>query len=311
MRLPLALFILSISTLCYAGAGKLCVDVLNGTSTPSIAQAQLTTKIGAPIGQLIQTEGAISSKSQESLFVKDARGQVYYLKKSLTHPELQTGAEVISAWIYRHFNYYTPETYIVNYKCERYSASTQLPKGTDSILIKDMPNTSHMRALKVVAKFLNDTDRLSIGPNNRILNDGSIALYDFGGTLGSTPIGEPKPGESVSEALGSFPILELHLNFQGEIIGDHPLKSIFDTFDITNLHPNHPWQSLNHKDVKSVLKLFRTLDSEKIKSIVARAKYTESKDENYMIRSLTKRRDIYLDYLENYLFPQTLSFIEM
>ena len=290
-------------------ANKLQTSFLNNNAKAkqksTIATNSLNSIIGAPEGLLKKVDVKRSRGSQKSLFVKDERGQVYYLKKSLSHPELQTGAEVISSWIYRHFGYMAPETYIVEYNSQRFSASAILPEGKDTTLVNDMNNTRHMRQLRVLAAFLKDWDRLRMGPNNRVFNDGSIALFDFGGTLGSRSLGEVKPGVHFSDAIGSFGKPKVATNLFGDFVGKHPMIELFDSFTIEGLRPDHPWHQLSLEDVKPMLHYFRTLDTEKIRNIVEKAKYSDPRDKSQMIDSLLMRRDIFLDFLVEHLSQVT------
>lgn len=264
---------------------------------------------GPPVGVLVPIDNWPQSRgSQRGQFYKDEKGEIWFLKKDIKHTELQTSAEVISAWIYRHFNYAAPETYIVTLHGIRYSASRILPPGKDTNLRDDMPNTPHYRAMRVVAAFLKDWDRTR-SLNNRIYTDGSVASYDFGGTLGARAEGEIKPGVIFSEAIGSFgspKTYEIYgkkssQSWNRQWLGEHPMKELFDSYNVDRLATGHPWKSLTLNDVRLILEYFRTLDTEKIIEIVDRAQYSNRRDQLQMIESLIVRRNAFLEYLLDYL----------
>lgn len=259
----------------------------------TIAGRELSKPARLPVGKLILTEHSRSRGSQNGRFYKDEAGELYYLKPDLLHQELQTGAEAISAAIYRHFDIFAPETMIVAVEGVRYSASRLLPDGRDSTLVSEMPNTSQNRMMRIVAGFLQDWDRLRVGPNNRIFADGSIGVYDLGGTLGARAQGDFKPGAVFSEAIGSFTASEVGSS-------DQAMAKLFDTYEVDWLPANHPWRNLTPADVAAAREYFRTLDTNKIEEIVERAAFRSTRDSRAMSDSLRKRRNTFFELLEEH-----------
>jgi len=293
-------------TSAQALGGRQCRDLL--TTQNEIAQSILETN-GPPSGRLVPLAATPQSYgSQGGRFYRDSKGQVWFLKQDLRHPELQTGAEVISSWIYRHFGYPAPETYIVNLKGVRFSASRFLPEGQDTSLRSEMPDTPKFRGLRVVAAFLKDWDRLH-SHNNRLYSDGSISFHDFGGTLGARAKGEIKPGAAFSHAIGSFSApnpfesdgktSKLPRGRKGE--DRNPMVELFDSYQVHSLPENHPWRKLTVEDAKAVLESFRTLDSDLIIEIVERAQFSSWRDTHQMVKSLVARRNAFLENLLRHL----------
>ena len=267
-----------------ASDGILCSDII-GTDT--ISHEQLKMVFGPPRGILVREESIIGRTSQPAAIYKDEIGQKWYLKEDLKFAELQTSAEVISSWIYRSFGYFAPETYIVHLAGRRYSASKLLPTGVDSTLQNSMPNTRNTRVMRVVAAFLKDWDRLRVGPNNRIFSDNSIALYDFGGTLGARAQGGHKPGGVFSEAIGSY-------------LPTSDLREIYDSFDVSWLPKSHPWRAIDMDDINYAVEIFREFDRRKIEEIVELAQFSDRRNQIKMIEALTSRRDAIVDGLRTH-----------
>ncbi len=259
-----------------------CYQVLNKKEYP----LEKTT----PSGELTLLKK--SGRSQPGGLYKDEKGVEWYLKKDIHYPELQTSAEVISSEIYRHFGYRTPETHIVKVEGVRYSASLYYHGGADFNFKTDLPDTTPFRGMRIVAAFLKDWDRVVRG-NNILLPDGNLLLLDFGGSLGARAQGDHKPGVVFSQALGSFSAPEQSI--------PHLMKELFGSYDVSSLPANHPWQRMNLADAQPIIELFRSLDSQKIESIVDKARFSSNKDRYQMIDSLAIRRDAFLEYLEGFL----------
>lgn len=220
-----------------------------------------------------------SSSRTGGTWHKDEAGELWFLKADPIHKELQTAAEVISSDILRLFGYKTADTHIVYIDNERYAAIKFLGSGTKSTLINDAPNTTEFRQLRLLSAFIEDWDRLRVGPNNLILSNGEIAYLDFAGSLGARPMGEHKPGFNFSEAIGPFG-QKVHF---AEVLND---------YKVNWLPLNHPWRNLTSDDAKEFQrKLRELLTDSQIERIVKGAQYSQMNDELYMIEALKKRRD--------------------
>ncbi|RYZ76378.1 MAG: hypothetical protein EOP05_05195 [Proteobacteria bacterium] len=243
---------------------------------------------GPPRGalKLVRSTG----RSQPGGIFRDESGTKWYLKRDVHYQELQTSAEVISSWVYRHFGYKTPETYIVEINGVRHSASL-FEEGTAPFDFLMLPNDSKSRAMRVVAALLRDWDR-PINGNNLRLPDGSPLLLDFGGTLGARAQGQHKPGKVFSPAVGAFSFT-------------HEAMNSFDDYSVTGLPANHPWQNLQRDDIRLVMRGLRALDYDKVREIVDRAQYSQVSDKVEMIKSLFERRTQMMRFLETKL--QSLS----
>lgn len=208
-------------------------------------------------------------------WLSDLNGTVWFVKSDVIYKDLQTSAEVISSQIYQFFGYRTPETVKFMKDGITYSASKDIGNGyaTD---FTDM-NTSEIRQMRIVAAYLKDWDRLGNPENNMELRDGSLVILDFGGSLGSRAQGLHKPGEVVSDAIGSF-----------EATSD--IHTIYSSFKV-QAPDDHPWRNINKHDAEAVVNKFKLLSDEKIEAIVNSAKYSKRSDRDYMIRALKIRRD--------------------
>jgi hypothetical protein len=132
------------------------------------------------------------------------------------------------------------------------------------------------------------SSRLASKNNMDYGSDEIPAFIDFGGALGARAHGQFKSDDIFSEAVGSF---------ENNLIG----REIYNSFDLSktpNLPSNHPWNRITQEDVKEVLSLFESLSDQKIKWIVENAKYSNRKDEAYMISALRQRRDAMIEFLK-------------
>jgi len=232
--------------------------------------------ISAPKGKLSSVMFRHAGGSTGGKWMKDEDGVVWFVKKDMHYPELQTSAEPIAARIYSHFGYNTPVTYKVIIKGVHHSASRDAGETSGASNFSDR-NTSEIRQMRVVAAYLKDWDRLANHTNNQDMPDGSLLVLDFGGTLGSRARGEYKPGNIVSKAIGSFESTE-------------DIKTIYTSFGISAGN-DHPWKKITKDDAEKVIEKFKTLTDEKITAIVKTAQYSNPSDESYMIEALKTRRN--------------------
>ena len=227
------------------------------------------------------------SYNQSSNIVRDANGKLWLLKSDKAYQELQTGAEVISAALYRKLGYVTPDAHIVSYEGKRWVA---LEWMGDHIKVVDQKviRTPEFQQLRVYASWLLDWDRLGgpIGDHVFETPSGNLGLLDFGGTLGSTGMGKHKPGKVISDQLGAFD-------------GNEDGASIFNKgFNVAYLPPGHPWHNVSNQDRRAAAAKLRTVSDSDIDEAVARAKYTDPRDSAEIAKALKNRRDALADYLE-------------
>ncbi|MGE0632079.1 MAG: hypothetical protein AB7O96_06705 [Pseudobdellovibrionaceae bacterium] len=221
-------------------------------------------------------------------WASDENGINWFVKRDLTYSELQTSAEPIAAQVYQHFGYHTPETVKFIKNKIHYSASKDIGQNHSATNFSEI-NTSEIRQMRVVAAYLKDWDRLGNPLNNKKMPDGSLTILDFGGALGSRSMGEHKPGQVVSDAIGCF---EATSN----------IDTIYSSFTI-KASSDHPWMKINRSDAEAVIQKFRFLSDEKIESIVRSAQYSKVADHNFMAHALKLRRDGIVSHLLS-LFPE-------
>lgn len=222
-----------------------------------------------------QQEFRTAGGSTGGRWIKNAEGNSWFRKTDVLHPELQTSAEVISAYIYRAMGYNVPVTHKLKIEDRYYSFSKDIGANTKSSNLDNFKAPKD-RILRVVAAYLKDWDRLGNPENNRVLPDGSLVLIDFGGTLGSRARGEFKPGPVVSEAIGAF--------------DSGSQKDIYRSF-MVNADQNHPWMKLTKQDLAMAIVLFEKLTNSYLYDAVSAANYSSAKDAQYMFETLKTRRD--------------------
>lgn len=285
LRLALILFFFPASL--WPCTKKDLAELARGPLTT--AERELKNVNGPPAGKLTLVRKLEASSAQSPSIYRDEAGVEWFAKSDQGAPELQTRAEVIASKVYRHFGIYAPETHIADIEGKTHSVSKLMPEGRDVLLREEMPNESRYRTLKVLVSFLRDKDRLQVGPNNRQFADGSVALYDFGGTLGSRAGGLPKQdGSPWSAAIGT-------------LSENPPIAEIFPLGYASWVPANHPWHKMTRDDVTELLGHFRTLDEKRIGEIVDRAKYSRREDAEYMKKALLARRNTILRDLETHL----------
>ncbi len=229
------------------------------------------------IVELPRTEAAPGG-SNSGRWEKDEAGAFWFAKRdlSLDYPELQTSAEVIGAEIYRFFGYKTPETKKVirdgvHWVYSKNIGSHHTP--TDLLPFQDRKS----RQMKFAAAYLRDFNRPGNPANNRILEDGSLVILDFGGALGSWHTGTPKRSAKFSAAIGSFS-------------GDDSAKKMLSESDFPG-YAEHPWHNVDKQDALEFVSRLRELNDELITEIVMKAQYSRIEDQTFMIQALIQRRN--------------------
>lgn len=240
-----------------------------------------------PLGDLDEVSREAGGSNGGSWF-RDSKGTEWFLKTDRRYSDLQSSAEVISAKIYRHLGYPTPETVKVFDEGIPYSASKNTGTAAGITDLSGM-NTPLIRRMRFVAAYLKDWDRLGNYSNNLKFSDNQVVFIDFGGTLGSRAQGLHKPGTVFSEAIGAFEattdINEIYGSFRFEAAQDHP------------------WLQVSRRDALDAIEIFKTLGEKEISEIVKSARYKHSTDEEYMIHALIQRRNGIIAHLLD-IFPR-------
>ncbi len=223
--------------------------------------------------------------SQPQAVARDAAGELFFLKADAGVNELQTGAEVITARIYKHLGYKVLPTQIVHTGGKRYVAMPFLEgKLPLEQFLNDM-NTPEFRRLRIFAAMLKDWDRLH-GKQNLLLGRRQFGLLDFGGTLGAKAMGDAKPGRSFSPQVGGF-----------EQVKDG--QEILDNYEINWVYRIHPWHKLKKADLIAAAQSLKGLKDSDIKRFVEAAEYKNHKDTDYMIETIINRRDKLIEFLKS------------
>lgn len=215
--------------------------------------------------------------SNDGRWFADEAGTRWFVKEDAVHPELQTGAEVVTATLYSHLGYTVPETAIVTIDGVRCSASRSLGSNLSLTVLEDADGTD-FRQLRIFAAFFKDWDRLQYGPNNFELGRKEFALFDFGGALGARARGEVKPGKSFSPQIGAF---------ENTLSG----AQILEGFRVDDLPSTHAWRRVTASDIRSAIARFESLTDLKIDAAVDAAQYSRNTDAKYLKSALKQRRD--------------------
>ncbi|MGE0634372.1 MAG: hypothetical protein AB7O96_18295 [Pseudobdellovibrionaceae bacterium] len=237
------------------------------------------------VRKLSDGDGNTGGNSQTKIIVTDRSGDLWVLKADRGPIELQTGADVIASQIYRSLGYAAVRSYIVQFEGQRYAATSYLGNRLPLDRFLNDINTPEFRQLRIFASFLKDWDRLR-GTHNLALGKGKFGIMDFGGTLGSKALGDPKPGDAFSQQVGTF---EPTNNGQ----------KILEDFHVDWILKSHAWHKLTVKDLKSAAASLRTLTNNEMKKIVQSAEYSDARDSQYLLQSLIIRRNALIEFLES------------
>jgi hypothetical protein len=230
--------------------------------------------------------GPVGKGSTKPGYYIDKKAVRWIGKKDSKIPELQTANEMIASEVYRALGYRAPHTSIADFKGRRLALIEELGFSEISGDLAHV-NTPEFRELRIFSAWLKDWDRLNSLNNFKLGKDG-FAIFDFGGTLGSTAKGIHKPGEPFSQAVGTF-----ENNLSG--------KQIFENFRIEKLAADHAWNQITREDALSAAKKLRAFSDNRLAAIVDLAQYSRPKDTAYMFSTLKQRRNALADYLEREL----------
>lgn len=162
-----------------------------------------------------------------------------------------------------------------------------------------------LRGLYVFASWVNHNDVRGINSLDMYAPDGYVMHYliDFGATLGSASIGPNLPSEGFeyqadfAEAGKSLVTLGLRRRpWQRHELGEGPAIGYFgaEGFDPAKWKPNYPnlaFQRLTDRDGFWGAKQVMSLGDEKIRGIVAQARYSDPEVERFLGETLIRRRD--------------------
>jgi hypothetical protein len=223
----------------------------------------------------------IGAEGRSGRWFRDKSEIEWYVKPDEGAPQLQTGAEIISAEIYRNLFYDVPETRLLEFEGKRHVFSQKVAGAIERNLAH--MDTQKFRQARFVAAYLKDWDRLA--GMNTIALDKSFYFIDFGGTLGAKATGAPKPGVRHSPAIGSFEASDdISVVYGGFNIDAIPAKG--------RLPDWHPWRKVTREDAVAFTEFFRVrMTDEFLAEAVAMAHYSDPRDSEYMIHALKVRRD--------------------
>jgi hypothetical protein len=162
-----------------------------------------------------------------------------------------------------------------------------------------------LRGLYVFAAWINHNDVRRINSLDMYVPEGHLMHYliDFGATLGSASIGPNLPSEGFeyqadfAEAGKSLFTLGLHRRpWQGHVMRADPAIGWFgaEGFDPATWKPNYPnlaFQRCTDRDGFWGAKQVMALDDERIRGIVAQARYSDPDVERFIADTLIRRRD--------------------
>lgn len=285
--LRLTLFVAAASSFALHAYGATTCQAIEAKEYEASHQDVLRPRV--PKGKLKFVEKAASGANEGGWYV-DQIGERWLIKADRIHPELQSGAEVVSSIIYRYLGYAAASSVILTTPDgRRVSATRSLGEGLKGTTLQEGFTDRYFRQLRYFAAYLKDWDRLRLGPNNFDLGGGRFAMFDFGGTLGSRAQGEHKPGAVLSRALGA-------------IEGDWSFDQIVSDFRVDWLPKGHAWQQeLTLADAKDLVRKFLYLTDNALSAAVHAARYSNPEDSAKLRDVLVARRDAMIKGLERFI----------
>lgn len=228
-----------------------------------------------PQGRCTATAAPHSSTARGRWF-EDEHGDVWLMKTDGDHTGLRTSAEVVAARIYDFFGYWVHETHklvadeLHLVLCKHEGEHRDI---TDFIGLDDV----QIRRMRLVAAYISDWGRQHNAAENVVLDDGSLVLTGFAGSLGCRGAsGSYKPGPCLGESVGYFP-------------ATRDFSYLWQEFTVADAE--HPWQRLCSEDLPAMIERFRALDDHTIDDIVAAARYPNAHDAEHVARALKWRRN--------------------
>lgn len=244
---------------------------------------------------------------------RDASGRTFSVKfDDPEFPELGSAAEAIASRIYAALGYPVPAVYVVTVsgtgdpRCDGHRAAASefvpgRPFGTFSMDRFRMRREA--RALRLVAAWLNDTDR---SDNNTLvtLDGGRVRcwLLDFNSALGSWN-GRPKEpwrGRRCAwdvewQLVTLFTLGVVHPDIDANEPVVSPAVGRFSaSFRPWLWRPQNPltaFDRLTRSDAEWMLKRIDSLPEAQLRAIVAAAHYSHASDAEYVLQTLLQRRE--------------------
>lgn len=255
----------------------------------------------------------VKDGTTRGFWATDARGRRYLVKlDSPKHPGLSTSAEIIGQRIYYAMGYHVPQVYLVTltvtdrpeFDGRRATASPTVPgEILGTFKFADVKNRREMRALKLVAAWVNNPDTLD---HNTLVtwhdDRATFWLLDFNGSLGCRGPGPKTPrcgwehvftlGGALAETLtlGHRPVpwrrdMPVHSPGVGR------LDERVDVHHWTTYYPNPAFKLMTDADAGWAAHRLAGFTDAKIEAVVASAHYPDPADTRYVAQVLKARRD--------------------
>jgi hypothetical protein len=245
---------------------------------------------------------------------EDAAGRTYFVKlDDPAYPELGTSAEIVGARLYWLMGYRVPATCLTKiegtgdarYDGRRATASAFVPgRIIGQFKFDSYRMRREVRAMRLVAAWLNDTDRTD---NNTLvtIEDGRALCYllDFNSCLGSWN-GRPKePWRGRRYAwdveyqilgattLGMLPALPRSLPAGSPAIGAFDLLAAGDPKAWRSQNPNSAFDRMTRADAEWIARRMAAVSPTQLRAVAASAQFTSQADADAVLQMLQTRRE--------------------
>ncbi|HVP12686.1 MAG TPA: hypothetical protein VMV94_16030 [Phycisphaerae bacterium] len=249
---------------------------------------------------------------------EDAGGRTFLVKlDDPAYPELGTSAEMIGSRIYWLMGYRVPTTYLTRidgtgdarYDGKRATASAFVPgKAVGEFKFDCYRMRREVRALRLVAAWLNDTDRTD---NNTLVavEDGRAFCYlvDFNSCLGSWN-GHPKEAwrgwrytwdveyQLLGAAtLGLLPALPRTVPVKSPAVGSFELLTEGNARAWRSQNPNTAFDRMTQADAEWMARRMAAVTIDQLRAVVASAEFTDPVDGEAVLEMLQRRRERLLE----------------
>ncbi|MCK4660631.1 MAG: hypothetical protein KAV82_14005 [Phycisphaerae bacterium] len=275
---------------------------------------------GKPPVQPFRIDRVKSTGATPGFFGTDADGRKYLVK--LDHPdypELGSSVSVIASRVYHALGYNVPPTFVVDlygtgddrFDGRRAAASLLIPDVIGHFQFDWFRYRREIRGLRMVAAWLNDTDRTASNTLVGVRDDvARYYLIDFNSTLGAWQ-GQPKePWRGWRYAVGSparfLEVLTLGLIRPG-YDPHQPLVSpavgrLDANFDPLTWKPqvaNTAFDHMTNSDRDWIVRRIARLQPEHLEAIIDAAGLSNPKDRLYMLDTLLARQACILKLVDD------------
>ena len=245
---------------------------------------------------------------------EDSAGRTFLVKlDDAAFPELGTSAEIIGSRIYWLMGYRVPCTYLVTisgtgdarYDGKRATASAYLPgKVIGGFKFDCYRMRREVRALRLVAAWLNDTDRVD-NNNMASVEDGRAVCYvvDFNSCLGSWN-GRPKePWRGWRYAwdveyqlvgivtLGLLPRIPHSVPIKSPAVGSFDLLTPSEPRAWRSQNPNTAFDRMTKADAEWIARRIAAVSRAQLEAVVSSARFTRQEDADSVLEMLLIRRE--------------------